>query len=900
MVLSQMPREENIRGKGGSSHCKNGGIQSKKTERSDTASKKGPREGTNETRASQEYEEALLDFLLKRNKRGPNKQQHWRRVQMSALRSQICHNGGLNVHLKWCPNRDQNYHDCKTCQKRFSSARNLNLHQATCTPTTESGGCIVCHETINEHIMLLCDSCDEPFHTYCLDPPLESLPATEEIWLCKKCVKDQTTYDKIDEALEEEAEGSLKMEEERERASASTSTLGKSKSERALHGGMDSKKDEKEGEKEEEVDEAIVDEESTSVWKKRTKKRERIDTAVCERVLEEIMSDENAKALRNMSEHLERGNLLEKARLYARPVDLAGVLSRLIAGQYQTNRQFSRDVDAVWAFWKLKTNSSDEVVDQVAFLKRRFRTLWRRSLDAARKQRKRRADAERETRDEHPSSGRKGERVNDDHDSMSDSSRSTRGPSKKRYKSKRSSPDAGSMCAKPFLKIRIKTRKRSHARDESGNPLKQPRIEALGSRSSGPDTKEGELACWNPIVVDDGERWWNKHDGWLNSVDNESAIYREHSEHDPLLMVSAKIPRRIEYHPMMKGVPWWSDLGEARLALGNELEEELPEAQGTRRCAPTSEPSPLDTWKQWKMRLSHMMIQPLPTCIAGQKVEAKVPWGTQNFVCVSKTLPGNVKVNVLQCDGEVVVPYHAVALFTAHSKNYVKETTPKTQSDSSILEEHMSHEMWGSDDNKDWKLNWNGAQRDATCTICYKRARRYCSLCRSVYYCSIKCQWTHWRFHNQQCKDLVEARRAQPALSPTTAFHMHKPQQTFPPCSHVAVARHPHMSANTLNVVDPYPIPSDTCDTERDAHRQRYTGLVQMMTMAPPRRQISAAETQWAYMSERMGVPVGRRLGSTLRPELNPNDPRPHRHYAVHASERRKLVPMAVPVRMQQ
>mmetsp|Transcript_7579 Transcript_7579/g.14774 ORF Transcript_7579/g.14774 Transcript_7579/m.14774 type:complete len:113 (+) Transcript_7579:508-846(+) len=92
MVLSQMPREENIRGKGGSSHCKNGGIQSKKTERSDTASKKGPREGTNETRASQEYEEALLDFLLKRNKRGPNKQQHWRRVQMSALRSQICHN----------------------------------------------------------------------------------------------------------------------------------------------------------------------------------------------------------------------------------------------------------------------------------------------------------------------------------------------------------------------------------------------------------------------------------------------------------------------------------------------------------------------------------------------------------------------------------------------------------------------------------------------------------------------------------------------------------------------------------------------------------------------------------------------------------------------------------------
>ena len=45
--------------------------------------------------------------------------------------------------------------------------------------------CEVCRYPHNEHIMLLCDSCGRGFHTYCLVPPLESVP--EGDWICSEC-----------------------------------------------------------------------------------------------------------------------------------------------------------------------------------------------------------------------------------------------------------------------------------------------------------------------------------------------------------------------------------------------------------------------------------------------------------------------------------------------------------------------------------------------------------------------------------------------------------------------------------------------------------------------------------------------------------------------------------------
>ena len=46
--------------------------------------------------------------------------------------------------------------------------------------------CSVCTRGDGEECMLLCDGCDEAFHTYCLIPPLNDIPKGD--WRCPKCV----------------------------------------------------------------------------------------------------------------------------------------------------------------------------------------------------------------------------------------------------------------------------------------------------------------------------------------------------------------------------------------------------------------------------------------------------------------------------------------------------------------------------------------------------------------------------------------------------------------------------------------------------------------------------------------------------------------------------------------
>jgi hypothetical protein len=46
-------------------------------------------------------------------------------------------------------------------------------------------GCTRCHTSLHEGMLLLCDACDAPWHTYCLQPPLRSVP--QGLWLCPSC-----------------------------------------------------------------------------------------------------------------------------------------------------------------------------------------------------------------------------------------------------------------------------------------------------------------------------------------------------------------------------------------------------------------------------------------------------------------------------------------------------------------------------------------------------------------------------------------------------------------------------------------------------------------------------------------------------------------------------------------
>ncbi|MCP4117164.1 MAG: hypothetical protein GY737_17560 [Desulfobacteraceae bacterium] len=52
----------------------------------------------------------------------------------------------------------------------------------------EGVSCKTCEKGDDEEKLLLCESCDFSFHTYCLLPPLSQVPKGE--WRCPKCVTE--------------------------------------------------------------------------------------------------------------------------------------------------------------------------------------------------------------------------------------------------------------------------------------------------------------------------------------------------------------------------------------------------------------------------------------------------------------------------------------------------------------------------------------------------------------------------------------------------------------------------------------------------------------------------------------------------------------------------------------
>lgn len=51
--------------------------------------------------------------------------------------------------------------------------------------------CLVCGKGNDEERMLLCDGCDDSYHTFCLIPPLTEVPKGD--WRCPKCLA-QVSY----------------------------------------------------------------------------------------------------------------------------------------------------------------------------------------------------------------------------------------------------------------------------------------------------------------------------------------------------------------------------------------------------------------------------------------------------------------------------------------------------------------------------------------------------------------------------------------------------------------------------------------------------------------------------------------------------------------------------------
>eukprot|EP01017_Pseudomicrothorax_dubius_P011867 TRINITY_DN14569_c0_g1_i2.p1 TRINITY_DN14569_c0_g1~~TRINITY_DN14569_c0_g1_i2.p1 ORF type:complete len:510 (-),score=89.43 TRINITY_DN14569_c0_g1_i2:39-1568(-) len=49
--------------------------------------------------------------------------------------------------------------------------------------------CEVCRVAERDDLLLLCDYCDDAYHSYCLKPPLEELPPEDSEWVCPVCVE---------------------------------------------------------------------------------------------------------------------------------------------------------------------------------------------------------------------------------------------------------------------------------------------------------------------------------------------------------------------------------------------------------------------------------------------------------------------------------------------------------------------------------------------------------------------------------------------------------------------------------------------------------------------------------------------------------------------------------------
>jgi len=73
--------------------------------------------------------------------------------------------------------------------------------QLVMSPTNVAGvpsgdvveGCKVCHRDVDHPNLLLCESCNDEYHIYCLNPPLQSVP--EGDFFCDKCKRTHVTRD---------------------------------------------------------------------------------------------------------------------------------------------------------------------------------------------------------------------------------------------------------------------------------------------------------------------------------------------------------------------------------------------------------------------------------------------------------------------------------------------------------------------------------------------------------------------------------------------------------------------------------------------------------------------------------------------------------------------------------
>uniref|UniRef100_A0A8C4HUM7 [histone H3]-trimethyl-L-lysine(4) demethylase n=1 Tax=Dicentrarchus labrax TaxID=13489 RepID=A0A8C4HUM7_DICLA len=97
---------------------------------------------------------------------------------------------GANLLVTECYTVSLCYFTIPVLKLHLSVVMALNsLQTAPCVPQVDLVVCLVCGSGGEEDRLLLCDGCDDSYHTFCLIPPLHDVPKGD--WRCPKCLAQE-------------------------------------------------------------------------------------------------------------------------------------------------------------------------------------------------------------------------------------------------------------------------------------------------------------------------------------------------------------------------------------------------------------------------------------------------------------------------------------------------------------------------------------------------------------------------------------------------------------------------------------------------------------------------------------------------------------------------------------
>ncbi|XP_059499981.1 lysine-specific demethylase 5C, partial [Stegostoma tigrinum] len=102
-----------------------------------------------------------------------------------VVKEEIVTEPKLEYSLEHCPLIREEKGVADACSKRTMRLRK----GATSPQFADSYTCIICSRRVEEEKLVLCEGCEDSYHTFCLIPPLPEIPKGD--WRCPKCVVEE-------------------------------------------------------------------------------------------------------------------------------------------------------------------------------------------------------------------------------------------------------------------------------------------------------------------------------------------------------------------------------------------------------------------------------------------------------------------------------------------------------------------------------------------------------------------------------------------------------------------------------------------------------------------------------------------------------------------------------------